>query len=127
MGKSFLNIIAVCICVLSFCGCGSIDRAVDEDRRQNDVAVSAYNTELEGVKIGMTESQIVGLLGNPSGDNVTRTAAGKSEQWIYTGPSLFIHAGYYLSRCYYSTEVQYQNVEIYLYFENGILTSTQGF
>ena len=125
--KTVKGIITTSICVLFLCGCGSIQRAADEMQQNSNSANSAFNSELSEVKIGMTEAQVVGLLGSPSGNDVTRTAAGKSEQWIYTGQQIITNAGVDFLHCTDSVIWHYQNVQVYLYFENGILTSMQGF
>lgn len=55
----------------------------------------------EGVKIGMTTEQVLmSNWGKPERVNVTVSARGSSEQWVYSGQQ-------------------------YLYFDNGILTSIQ--
>jgi hypothetical protein len=105
-------------------------------------AVSAYTyfpnldndivRELNAVKIGMSQTDVIGSLGNPSGNNVSRTAAGKSEQWIYTGQDLVgrVISNQGIPSNYNGllvTPYKYENVRVYLYFENGILTKTDGF
>jgi hypothetical protein len=59
-------------------------------------AASANPSEPE---IGMTEDEVINILGEPKKRNITETASSTSEQWVY-----------------------YSN---YVYFENGIVTAIQ--
>jgi hypothetical protein len=108
MGKTLLKIIFTYLCILFLSGCGSIDRAVALERQNSELAVYALKKLLSQVQIGMTEAQVINLLGNPPGYDVGRTATVKSETLTYTGPSLFLEVGRNLWSCDYSTINQYQ-------------------
>ena len=45
------------------------------------------------IQIGMSEEEVVKLIGRPTENNITRTAEGKSEQWVYTGEQMLANQG----------------------------------
>jgi hypothetical protein len=83
----------------------------------------------DNIKIGMSESAVSGLIGQPNENNVTRTATGKSEQWVYSGQQIILNTQGHDSWVHYNVDlgVLLNDFRVYLNFENGILTSTQGF
>lgn len=97
------------------------------EQERGEAFVYCLKSLLSQVKIGMAESQIISLLGKPSGYDVSRTATVKSEQLTYTGPDLSIEVGHNLWGCDISTIRQYEHFQINLFFENDVLTRIQGF
>ena len=113
--------------VLILSGCESYQQNQNNKERDSVAAAdNAINRELNAVKIGMTQNQVDLLLGAPSGTRVSRTSAGKSEEWVYSAKDLLDNAGIdYLKSI--SVFARYQHFEVSLYFENGVLVKTEGF
>jgi hypothetical protein len=64
--RSSIAIIIVCICIFPFCGCVNVERAAAGERENSHLSVYALNKELNEVKIGMTESEVLNILGKLS-------------------------------------------------------------
>lgn len=82
------------------------------------------------VTIGMSESEIANLLGRPDRVNPTTTAAGQSDQWIYSVGTLVQRFDGKMNafRLGMQTELAEQQLPTYyLYFNNGTLEAVQGF
>lgn len=69
-------------------------------------APPARKADTTRLRIGMTDDDAIEAIGRPQDINRTVTAAGTDEQWVYSGAA-------------------WLGDEVYVYFENGILTSWQ--
>jgi len=120
---------------LLLAGCIGLSSNSDPDGLQADqkrdviIADTARTYLSNNIKIGMSEPEVLRLIGDPNEDNVTRTAAGKSEQWVYSGQQVILNHYGRDAWAQYSSDLNIliNDFHIYLNFDNGILTSTQGF
>jgi outer membrane protein assembly factor BamE (lipoprotein component of BamABCDE complex) len=118
--KTFFKIIFAVVC-LSLFGC-----VTAQDRNGPTV----YGT-LKQLKIGMTQSEVVSTIGGqPDQINPSTTESGRHEQWIYSGATIIRYIrgpGTMMRYSFALGTTGKQDKTFYLYFDNGILTSTQGF
>jgi len=78
----------------------------------------------------MTPFQVVELIGKPDRINPATTAAGRNEQWVYSEDTLVGNIrgpGAAIGNAFRMGLTDRRPEQICLYFENGSLTSTQGF
>ena len=132
--KNFFRIILIFVCCVPLAGCllsnGNEEQAASSLSNQYAGHIKAIGDRLSEIQIGMKESSVILIIGNPSGNNITRTASVKSEQLVYDAEQLAGNVEGYSARERFSELVDIfhlPNPKYYLYFDNGILTSTQGF
>ena len=118
--------------VSTFSGClqnGNSNYFADIINNHITPHVQVVHSQLDKIKIGCSENDVMHLIGPPSDSNITRTATAKSEQLIYTGEQLVRYIQGYDAWSDYSTYLTsyVKDFSVSLYFENGVLTSTQGF
>jgi hypothetical protein len=130
------QLIILSIIPLLFTGCTSLLGPDDSAQIATNVQnryyghIFAVRNQLDKIKIGMKESEVTSIIGYPSEDNPSRTAAGKSEQWIYNAQILVGRIeGHNAYNDFESLTIVWhlENPRYYLNFENNVLTSTQGF
>lgn len=99
----------------------SAEKKVEHEKEMADIRARAEKFRSEtssrnwdrkarkGLAIGMTSAQVVATpaWGSPYDTNVTETAAGRSEQWIYR------------------VDIDNEYERMYLYFRNGVLVGIQ--
>ena len=128
--KNIFKIIFICICCICCGGCVIADDPNDPGLINSySVCLNGVKEKLSKIQLGMKEDDVIAILGNPPENNITRTAASKSEQWVYDAQSFDKEI---LGRYAYEFDTLVNdegapNPRYYLYFDNGILTSTQGF
>jgi len=105
-------IVTVAVMLGLVTGCASHDYGADIMKALGDkpsttksqieiIKITKIEKVEEPLKIGMTRNKVWSILGNPTTKNRTTSVYGESEQWVY----------------------RYR--DLYIYFENGILTGWQ--
>ena len=96
-------------------------------------AVNTIDSRLTQLRIGMTKSEVVALIGKPTIINTTITASGKHEQWVYSEWTLAANllttgqeASYGMMRgLQRRASGSRRDLYWYFYFDNDVLTVMQ--
>ena len=78
----------------------------------------------------MASDEVVSLIGRPDRVNPSQTVSGRQEQWIYRETTVVANVrgqGAGVGYAFLMGLNDRKEGQISLYFENGILTSSQGF
>ena len=91
----------------------------------SNLPANRHSAGLYQLRIGMPQGQAVALVGQPLKVNQTTTAAGVSQQYVYSSAQFQTPGQQFFSGMQEGADGVSRQRAIYLYFQNGRLTTIQ--